>query len=129
MQVGTKKTHSIKKDTMASKSRKYSSTGYATPIDATLEVIGGKYKVAILYHLRNGVLRFGELRRAMPAATQRMVTNQLRELEHDKLISREVFKQVPPRVEYAMTKSGLSLLPILEAMCEWGKKRIAARKR
>jgi DNA-binding HxlR family transcriptional regulator len=128
MQEGTKKIYSIKKDTKASVSRKYSRTGYSTPIDATLEVIGGKYKVAILYHLRNGALRFSELRRAMPAATQRMVTNQLRELEQDKLISREVFRQVPPRVEYAMTKGGLSLLPILEAMCEWGKKRIATRK-
>jgi DNA-binding HxlR family transcriptional regulator len=129
MQQGTKMTHSIKKDTAVSGPRKYSKTGYATPIDATLEVIGGKYKVAILYHLRNGALRFSELRRAMPAATQRMVTNQLRELERDKLISREVFRQVPPRVEYTMTKGGLSLLPILEAMCEWGKKRIAVTKK
>jgi DNA-binding HxlR family transcriptional regulator len=127
MQVGTKKTHSAEKDTVV-KSRKYSKTGYATPIDATLEVIGGKYKVAILYHLRNGVLRFGELRRLMPSATQRMMTNQLRELERDKLIAREVFKQVPPRVEYSMTESGFSLLPILEAMCEWGKRRIATAK-
>jgi DNA-binding HxlR family transcriptional regulator len=62
----------------------------------------------------------------MPTATQRMMTNQLRELGRDKLISREVFKQVPPRVEYAMTRDGLSLLPVLNAMCEWGKKRIAA---
>jgi DNA-binding HxlR family transcriptional regulator len=62
------------------------------------------------------------------SATQRMVTNQLRELDRDKLIAREVFKQVPPRVEYSMTESGLSLLPILEAMCAWGKKRIAMEK-
>ena len=128
MQVGTKKTHSAEKDTVVMKSKKYSKTGYATPIDATLEVIGGKYKVAILYHLRNGVLRFGELRRLMPSATQRMVTNQLRELERNKLIAREVFKQVPPRVEYSMTESGFSLLPILEAMCAWGKRRIAMEK-
>jgi DNA-binding HxlR family transcriptional regulator len=125
MQVGTKKIYSVKMDTNASKTRKYARTGYATPIDATLEVIGGKYKVAILYHLGKGVLRFGELKRLMPAATPRMLTKQLRELEREKLISREVFKQVPPRVEYAMTKDGSSLLPILNAMCEWGKKRIA----
>jgi DNA-binding HxlR family transcriptional regulator len=129
MQQGTKKILSVEKDTKELPSRKYAKTGYATPIDATLEVIGGKYKVAILYHLRNGRLRFGELRRLMPAATQRMVTNQLRDLERDELISREIFKQVPPRVEYSMTKNGMSLLPILEAMCEWGKKRMAASKR
>src|SRR5271167_5203884 len=125
MQVGTKKIYSSEKDTKPSKIGKYARTGYATPIDATLEVIGGKYKVAILYHLCKGVQRFGELRRLVPLATQRMLTNQLRELESDKLIHRQVFAEVPPRVEYSLTAHGKTLVPVLQALCNWGKLRIA----
>ncbi len=103
---------------------KYARTGYVSPIDAALEVIGGKYKVAILYHLRESVLRFGELRRLLPSATQRMLTKQLRDLERDGMISRKVFRQVPPRVDYSLTKEGESIVPILEELCEWGKRRM-----
>lgn len=103
---------------------KYARTGYTSPIDAALQVIGGKYKVAILYHLRASVIRFGELRRLMPFATARMLTKQLRELERDGMIRRKVFRQVPPRVDYILTKEGQSLVPILESLCEWGKRRI-----
>jgi DNA-binding HxlR family transcriptional regulator len=120
-------TDSVEKDTNPRGSRKYARSGYASPIDAMLEVIGGKYKVAVLYHLRNGPLRFSALHRLVPAATQRTITSQLRELEADGLISRKIFRQIPPRVEYALTKAGTSLLPILEAMCEWGKRRMAKR--
>lgn len=103
---------------------KYARSGYTSPIDAALQVIGGKYKVAILYHLRSSVIRFGQLRRLMPLATPRMLTKQLRELERDGMIQRKVFRQVPPRVDYLLTKEGRSLVPILEALCEWGKRRI-----
>jgi DNA-binding HxlR family transcriptional regulator len=103
---------------------KYARTGYTSPIDAALEVIGGKYKVTILYHLRASVVRFGELRRLMPVVTQRMLTKQLRELERDGILRRKVFRQVPPRVDYMLTQEGRSVVPILEALCEWGKRRI-----
>ena len=126
-------TRSIKKDTHTmgpSAARgKYARTGYVSPIDATLEVIGGKYKVAALFHLKNGARRFGELRRLVPTATQRMLTTQLRELERDALITRKVFAEVPPRVDYALSAEGKSLLPILTAMCEWGKRRIKRGKK
>jgi DNA-binding HxlR family transcriptional regulator len=108
---------------------KYPRTGYSSPIDAALEVIGGKYKVAILYHLRASVVRFGELRRLMPLASPRMLTKQLRELERDGMIRRKVFRQVPPRVDYFLTPGGQSLVPILEALCEWGKRRIGRSTR
>jgi DNA-binding HxlR family transcriptional regulator len=106
---------------------KYARTGYLSPIDAALEIIGGKYKVAILYYIRESVLRFGELRRKMPLATKRMLTKQLRELERDGMIDRKVFRQVPPRVDYSLTKEGKSIVPILEDLCEWGKRRMTKK--
>jgi len=90
------------------------------PVDATLSVIGGKWKALILYHLRDGPRRFNELRRLIPSVTQRMITQHLRELEADGILHREVFAVVPPRVEYALTPTGRTLLPILEAMAHWG---------
>ena len=90
------------------------------PVEATLELIGGKYKALILWHLSQGKLRFSELRRAIANATPKMLTQQLRELEAQKLISREVFPVVPPKVEYSLTELGKSLMPILVAMRDWG---------
>jgi len=106
---------------------KYARSGYVSPIDAALEIIGGKYKVAILYYIRESVLRFGELRRKIPLATKRMLTKQLRELERDGMIDRKVFRQVPPRVDYSLTKEGKSIVPILEDLCEWGKRRMTKK--
>jgi DNA-binding HxlR family transcriptional regulator len=97
-------------------------------VEATLGVIGGRWKAVVLYQLRSGTKRFGELRRLMPRVTQRMLTLQLRELEEDGLVRRTVFAEVPPRVEYELTAFGRSLEPILQAMCEWGmryKRRLA----
>ena len=92
-------------------------------VEATLELFGGKWKALILYHLfEDGVLRFSEFRRRMPNVTQRMLTNQLRELEADGLISRTVFPEVPPRVEYALTDLGKTLKPVIHALKEWGDK-------
>lgn len=90
-------------------------------IEVTLKVIGGKYKTLILYELIDqGARRFHELKRKFEPVSQRTLTNQLREMEADGLILRTVYPEVPPRVEYAATDKGRSLLPILEAMCAWG---------
>ena len=90
------------------------------PVECTLEVIGGKWKCVILWHVRNRVRRFNELRRLIPDASQKMLTTQLRELERDGLIARRVYAEVPPRVEYSITSYGATLSPTLEAMCQWG---------
>ena len=90
------------------------------PVEATLELIGGKYKALILWHLSENKLRFTELRKVLHGVTPKMLTQQLRELEADALIHREVFPVVPPKVEYSLTEMGRSLMPILVAMRNWG---------
>ena len=90
------------------------------PVEATLELIGGKYKALILWHLSEGKLRFSELRKVITSATPKMLTQQLRELEAQALIHREVFPVIPPKVEYSLTELGKSLMPILVAMRDWG---------
>ena len=90
------------------------------PVETTLEMIGGKYKALILWHLSNGKLRFSELKKAIANATPKMLTQQLRELENDNLIHREVFPVIPPKVEYSLTDTGRSLIPVLIAMRDWG---------
>ncbi|MBA2874877.1 winged helix-turn-helix transcriptional regulator [Thermaerobacillus caldiproteolyticus] len=90
--------------------------------ELTLAVIGGKWKMLILWHLgKEGTKRFGELKALMPGITQRMLVNQLRELEADLIVQRKVYPVVPPKVEYSLTEHGKSLIPILDAMYEWGK--------
>ena len=90
------------------------------PVAATLELIGGKYKALILWHLSEGKMRFSELRKQIGTATPKMLTQQLRELEASALIHREGYPVVPPKVEYSLTETGKSLLPILVAMRDWG---------
>ena len=90
------------------------------PVVATLDMIGGKYKALILWHLVDGTRRFGELRKLIPQATQKMLTQQLRELEEDNLIVRKVYPVVPPKVEYSLSELGKSITPILEAMRDFG---------
>lgn len=98
---------------------------YNIPVEATLEVIGGKWKVVILCHLKEkGKMRFSELQRAMPNITKKMLTQQLRELENDGIIFRNVYHQVPPKVEYSLTETGETLRAVLNIMCAWGEKRI-----
>ena len=92
------------------------------PVTATVEVIGGRWKSTILYHLKDQPRRFNELRRLVPGITQRMLTLQLRALEEDGIVSRKVLNTVPPHVEYAFTKKGFTLGPILDAMEVWGNK-------
>jgi DNA-binding HxlR family transcriptional regulator len=90
--------------------------------ELTLAVIGGKWKMLILWHLgKGGTKRFSELKTLMPGITQRMLVNQLRELEEDLIVHRKVYPVVPPKVEYSLTELGKSLIPILDAMYEWGK--------
>ena len=90
------------------------------PVEATLELIGGKYKALILWHLSEKKLRFSELKKVITSATPKMLTQQLRELEANALIHREVYPVIPPKVEYSLTETGRSLLPILVAMRDWG---------
>lgn len=89
------------------------------PIRSAIDLIGGKWKLPILYHLRDKTLRFSDLRRLLPAVTQKMLTQQLRNMEHDGLISRTVYPEVPPRVEYNITPIAKKLAPVLASMCAW----------
>ena len=95
---------------------------YRCGVVMTLEMIGGKWKGVILWHLLNKTLRFSQLQRRIPKVTQKMLTQQLRELGRDDLVQRKVYAEVPPRVEYSLTPKGSSLAEILTLMCEWGKK-------
>lgn len=94
---------------------------YNCPVDATLSVIGGKYKAIILHHLLERTMRFGELRRLIPQASHKVLTQQLRELESDGIIHREVYPVVPLKTEYSLTDFGKTLIPILTAICDWGR--------
>lgn len=95
--------------------------------ELTLSIIGGKWKMLVLWHLgKEGTKRFGELKNLMPGITQRMLVNQLRELEDHLIVHREVYAVVPPKVEYSLTDHGRSLMPILDSMYEWGKSYIEA---
>ena len=87
----------------------------------TLEVIGGKWKPIILHYLSEAPRRSGELGRLIPQASGKMLTQQLRELEADKIIRRKIYRQVPPKVEYILTPLGESLRPVMIAMCAWGE--------
>ncbi|SEG23987.1 helix-turn-helix domain-containing protein [Paenibacillus sp. UNC499MF] len=97
---------------------------YNTAVEATLEVIGGKWKPVILFHLTFGKKRNGELMQLMPAVTQKVLTQQLKELVEDGIVSRISYNQVPPRVEYELTDYGWGLKDILHLMCRWGDTHI-----
>ena len=104
---------------------------YNCPVEASIDVIGGKWKTLILWWLRERTLRFGELRRLIPGITEKMLIQQLRELEADEIVARRVYPTVPPKVEYSMTKYGRSLETALETICEWGRahmQKIGARE-
>lgn len=91
------------------------------PITNSLKLIGGKWKIAIIYKLIDGPKRFGELKKILPPITQQMLTKQLREMERDQLVHRKVYEVIPPKVEYSLTKFGRSLSPVMESWCTWGK--------
>ena len=93
------------------------------PAEATIQVLGGRWKVPIVWHLFTGTKRFSELHRLMPGITQKVLTQQLRELEADGVVGRKVYAEVPPKVEYSLTETGESLKPVIESMCRWGTNR------
>jgi DNA-binding HxlR family transcriptional regulator len=90
------------------------------PVTTAIDVIGGKWKVIILYQLRGKTLRFGELKQVIPKITQKMLSQQLRELEKNKLVIRKVYAEVPPKVEYTSTELAEKLNPALDMLCQWG---------
>lgn len=104
----------------------FRNTHYQCSMELTLALIGGKWKSLILWRLGDNTLRFSELKKSLPQVTQKMLTQQLRELEEDGLVHRHVYTQVPPRVEYSLTPAGKSILPILNTMCEWGLQYITS---
>lgn len=93
---------------------------YECSMELTLDLIGGKWKALILWHLGESTLRFSELKKTLPKITQKMLTQQLRELEASGLVNRYIYTQIPPKVEYSLTPAGKSLLPILSTLCQWG---------
>ncbi len=101
--------------------RKIIENPYQCPITHAMNIIGGKWKPIIIYLLSNGNLRFGKLLMFMPSISRKVLTDQLREMEVDGLINREKFAEIPPRVEYSLTKSGETLLPLLESLANWSK--------
>ena len=93
---------------------------YSCSFELAMDMFSGKWKVLILWHLSQGTMRYGELRKASGKITQKMLTQTLRELEKHKLISRKVYPVVPPKVEYTLTENALALIPILESLKVWG---------
>lgn len=104
----------------------YREKEYTCGIDVTLAVVGGKWKASILWHLARETMRFSELQRQFAETTRKMLTQQLRELEADGLVHREVYPQVPPKVEYSLTTKGQSLTPVLDKMCDWGREYLGS---
>lgn len=99
---------------------RFQNVEYHCPMELTLALIGGKWKSLILWHLADNTLRFSALKKALPKITQKMLTQQLRELEEAGLVNRFIYTQVPPKVEYSLTPAGKTLLPILKTMYQWG---------
>lgn len=94
---------------------------YHCALDVTMELVGGKWKTIVLWYLRKDKKRFSELRKLIPGITEKMLSMQLRQLERDGFVARTVFPEVPPRVEYALTPLGRTLLPLLEEIAKWGR--------
>ncbi|MDX2270555.1 MAG: helix-turn-helix domain-containing protein [Cyanobacteriota bacterium] len=93
-------------------------------VQATLKVLGGKWKLLILWHLKDSAKRYSELKRLIPEITEKMMIQQLRELEQDGIISRRMLSDMPPKVEYAFTAYGITLIPIFKPLCEWGQEHL-----
>lgn len=101
--------------------------GYVCPVDAVVDVIGGKWKLRILWRLSQRTHRYGALRRAIPDISEKMLYQQLRQLEADGLVQRTAYPEVPPRVEYALTTRGRSLIPVLNEVAAWGTRHLSDR--
>lgn len=96
-------------------------TDYACPVTATVKVMGGKYKPIILWNLYKSTLRYGEIHKIVPEATDKVLAQQLKEMEQEGLILKTVYPVIPPKTEYTLTEFGESLMPVLNAMCDWGE--------
>ncbi len=94
------------------------------PVDYAFQRVGGKYKGRILWYLKDGILRYGELKRVVEGVSPKMLTQALKELENDCLIKRKVYLEVPPRVEYSLTVTGAELIPVIDKMRLWGEKQM-----
>jgi DNA-binding HxlR family transcriptional regulator len=94
---------------------------FECPVNATLNVIGGRWKILVIYHLADGIARFNELQRAVAGISKRVLAQQLRQLERDGIVARRVYDQSPPRVEYSLTDFGRTLEPVMEHLCQWGE--------
>lgn len=94
---------------------------YSCPVEAVMDVIGGKYKAQIVYELIDGTKRYHQIQNALPQATPRMLSKQLKELEADGVITRTLYPVVPPKTEYSLTELGQSLVPIVQSLCTWGE--------
>jgi DNA-binding HxlR family transcriptional regulator len=94
---------------------------YLYPIELSLNIIGGKWKIPIIWRLKERTLRYGELRKSLPKVTHKMLTQQLRELESDEIIVRKIYQEVPPKVEYSLTLLGKSIIPVIDLLNEWGE--------
>lgn len=94
---------------------------YNCPVEAAMDVVGGKYKAIIIYHLIDATLRYNELQKEIPQATPKMLSQQLKELEADGIINRVLYPVVPPKTEYSLTELGKTLVPIVQALCDWGE--------
>ena len=97
------------------------------PVEAALQLIGGKYKTIILWHLLNKTMRYSKLHRLVPRATDKMLAQQLRELEKDGLVNRKVYPVIPPKTEYSLTEFGRTLEPVLNSLCSWGQYYISTQ--
>jgi len=94
---------------------------FNNPVELSLDIIGGKWKIPILWRLKDDSKRYGELKRSLPNVTHKMLTQQLRELEQDEIITRKVYSEIPPKVEYSLTLLGKSVIPLIDLLREWGE--------
>ena len=101
---------------------------YDNPVELSLEIIGGKWKIPIIWRLKDSPKRYGEVKRSLPKVTHKMLTHQLRELEQDEMISRKLYPEVPPKVEYNLTLLGKSVLPVIDLLNDWGEEYMSVFK-
>ncbi|MDP2216121.1 MAG: helix-turn-helix domain-containing protein [Methanolobus sp.] len=116
--IGSNKKDS--KSNMVAENKSRGSREYNCPVEATLDVIGGKWKPLILWQLKVKTLRYNNLQQLLPGISPKMLTRQLREMEEDGLVGRKMYPEIPPRVEYSLTEFGMTVIPVLEELCRWG---------
>jgi DNA-binding HxlR family transcriptional regulator len=123
VQVYIKKIYTIIKVSIGENMPEFELRGkkYNNPVEFSLEVIGGKWKMPIIWRLKDDSKRYGELKRSLPGVTHKMLTQQLRELEEGEIITRKVYPEVPPKVEYNLTLLGESVIPVIDMLREWGE--------